>query len=91
MAIPSVSELSTPLLELLADQKEHSLDEVKDRLVKTYQLSENDRTKVFQNRPRRIFDTRVIQAISYLRNEGLLENKGRGVFKITKSGVNKLK
>ena len=48
MAIPSAIELSTPLLKLLSDQNEHSLDEVKDRLAKTFQLSENERKKVFQ-------------------------------------------
>jgi restriction endonuclease Mrr len=40
MTIPSASELSTPLLNLLSDQKEHSLDEVRESLAKTVTMTD---------------------------------------------------
>lgn len=91
MTIPSASALYTPLLKFLSDQNHHSIEEAKDSLAKTFQLSDSERKKTYAGRERRIFDTTVIQTVSRLRNEGLLENKEKGVFKITKAGLSRLK
>jgi restriction system protein len=93
LVIPSAIDLRIAFLKLLSDQSEHSLDQTKDNLAKSFKVSEDEKKKVFNNRQqqRRVFDTRVVQAISYLRDQGLIENKKRAVFKITKAGLNKLK
>jgi restriction system protein len=91
MTIPRAPDLRIPLLKLLSDQNEHPIEEAKDSLAKTFQVTESERKKIYSGRQRHVFDSRVIQAVSYLRKAGLIENRERGVFKITKAGLNKLK
>lgn len=91
MPIPDTSSIQLPLLKLLSDKKEHSYRESLERLSDIFQVSENERKQLIPSGLKRTFDTRVLWAISQLRNAGLLENTRRGVFKITDRGLTVLK
>ena len=88
--LPSPAELRSQLLKLLDDQNVHSLSEVKDAIAKRFEVSGDDRKRLSKNK-RSIFETRIIHNLSLLRKNGLIVNQKRGNFKITKSGINKLK
>ena len=91
MPIPDMTTIQLPLLKLLADRKEHSYRETLEQLGKTFHVSDEERTQLIPSGLKRTFDTRVLWAISQLRNAGLLENTERGIFKITDRGLTVLK
>lgn len=91
MPIPDTATIQLPLLKLLSDRKEHSYRESLEGLASSFQVSENERNQLIPSGLKRTFDTRVLWAISQLRNAGLLENTRRGVFKITERGQTVLK
>jgi restriction endonuclease Mrr len=90
MVLPSTLELQLQLLNLLNDQNVHNLPEVKEAIAKRFDLTGDDRKKLSKNK-RPVLDTRIIHSLSQLRKKGLIINQKRANFKITKSGINKLK
>ena len=90
MALPASQELQFQILTLLNDQNVHQLPEVKDVIARKFQISSEDRKKISKNR-RPVFESRIIHSLSMLRKSGLIVNQKRANFKITKSGLNKLK
>ena len=90
MALPSSRELQSKILTLLNDQHVHSLPEVKDAIARKFEVSSDDRKKLLKNR-RPVFETRIVHALSALRKDGFMTNQKRANFKITKSGINRLK
>lgn len=87
MAIPPIQTVQLPLLSLLADQKEHSLSEVKAKLESYFNLTEEELTQTTPVGLRQKFYTRVTWAVSQLRHAGLLQNTKLGVFRITPRGA----
>ena len=57
---------------------------------KKFEVSGDDRKRLSKNK-RPIFESRIIHNLSLLRKNGLIVNQKRANFKITKSGINKLK
>ena len=90
MALPSSGELETQILNLLNDQLVHTLPEVKDAIAKKFQLSGDERKKLAKNK-RSVFETRMVHSLSMLRKKGLIINQKRANFKITKTGISRLK
>ena len=68
----------------------HSLPEVKDAIARKFEVSNEDRKKLAKNK-RPVFETRIINTLSMLRKNGHITNQKRANFKITKSGINRLK
>lgn len=77
-------------MNLLNDQQVHKLAEIKEPIAKKFEVSGDDRKKLLKNR-RPVFETRLIHSLSLLRKNGLIINQKRANFKITKSGLNRLK
>ncbi len=91
MAVPDYQSLMLPLLKITSDGKEHSLNEVIERLAQQLGLSENDRKEILPSGTQRKFDNRVSWARTYLRKALLLSSTGRSKFCITERGIKILK
>ena len=90
MALPSSRELQSQILSLLNDQQTHKLSEIKDTIARKFEISSDDRKKLSKNK-RPVFETRIVHVLSALRKDGFMTNQKRANFKITKSGINRLK
>ncbi len=88
--IPDISSIQLSVLKILEDKKSHKIRDVVENIAHEYAVSENEREKLTPVGKRPAFYTRVVWAVSQLRNAVLLENLERGVFKITKRGLDVL-
>jgi hypothetical protein len=59
-------------------------------MAKKFDVSNDERKKLGKNK-RPVFQTRIIHSLSLLRKKGQMANQKRANFKITRSGVNKVK
>ncbi len=89
--IPDYQTLMLPVLKALADGNEHKLQQITENLSKEFNLTEEELSKLIPSGTQSIFYNRVGWAKTYLKKAGLLENCGKGVFKITNEGKNVLK
>jgi restriction system protein len=87
MAIPDYQTLMLPVLRRLADQSEHHVSDLRDRLAKEFNLTEAERAQLLPSGGARLFDNRVGWATTYLKKAGLLDNPRRGVLRITTRGL----
>lgn len=88
MAIPDYQTIMLPLLRFAKDEKEHSLREITEILSNEFNLSQEEREELLASGQKPIFYDRVGWARTYLGQAKLLESPKRGVFKITKRGIN---
>ena len=86
MAIPDAQSIMLPLLELAGDSNIHQLREAVDLLADRLRLTDDERRDRTSDGQSPRFYHRVFLAREYLRKAGLLENPGRGQFRITKPG-----
>lgn len=87
MAIPDFQSLMLPLLRRCADGQEHSKRDIVPALAAEFRLSEADRVELLPTGRQGKFDNRVGWAKSYLKQAGLLDITGRGLFRITTLGT----
>lgn len=89
MPMPSIHELTTPLLEELADGVERSTRALRERLALRFGLSS---TELARRAPDggRVFDERVNSARAWLRRQGLVDYPLRGHARITAVGLERL-
>ncbi|MCM0591225.2 MAG: restriction endonuclease [Gloeotrichia echinulata IR180] len=76
-----------PLLQLLVDEKEHSLQESIEYLAEKFKLSDEARKELLPSGRQSAFDNRVGWARTYMKKAGLLEYTRRGYFRITERGL----
>lgn len=91
MTIPDYQKFMTPLLQLTADRKEHSLKETYDRLAEHFELTSEERTELLPSGRQETYKNRIGWARTYLSKAGLLENTRRGHFRITDRGLDELR
>ncbi|MGK9368502.1 restriction endonuclease [Melioribacter sp. Ez-97] len=91
MAIPDYQSCMLPLLEFVADQKEHSLREAIDHLATQFKLTNDELKQMLPSGQQAIFDNRVAWARTYLKQAGLIEPTRRGYFRISHRGIEVLK
>jgi restriction system protein len=87
--MPSYQDLLLPLLEILADKKEHNLSEVSLIIAERLKISEGDQKKLYSG-GHSIYKNRIGWAKTCLKKAGLIEYPQRGNFLITKEGLNVL-
>lgn len=87
MPIPDYQSIMLPLLQYADDNKEHSLRESIDTLVKAFNLTEQEKRQLLPSGQQPIFDNRVGWARTYMKKAGLLKSTRRGYFKITQRGT----
>ncbi len=86
MPIPDFQSTMLPLLEFCKDEQEHSNHEALTALATLFKLTDEEKTKLLPSGNQRVFDNRIAWARSHMRRAGLIENTGRGVFRITARG-----
>jgi restriction system protein len=87
MAVPDYQSIMLPLVRLAADKQEHSIAEAIDVLAEQFSLNNEERKVLLPSGRQATFDNRVGWARTYLAKAGLLENTGRGKFRITARGL----
>ena len=85
--IPDYQTIMLPLLKLISDQQEHSLQNSIDDIANQYQLTSEERRELLPSGKQSIVNNRVGWARTYLKKAGLLEYTRRGYFRITKRGL----
>lgn len=85
--IPDYQTIMLPLLKLISDQQEHSLQNSIDDIANQYQLTTKERRELLPSGKQSIVDNRVGWARTYLKKAGLLEYIRRGYFRITTRGI----
>ena len=86
MAIPDFQSVMLPLLELIGDEQEHSVGQTVEELASHFGLTDAERTELLPSGKQERFHNRVAWARSYLKMASLLDNTGRGRFRITARG-----
>lgn len=86
MSIPDFQSIMLPLLKFASDESEHTNRDAADALGKEFHVTDDERKQLLPSGTQPVFSNRVAWARSYLKMARLLENTGRGVFKITKLG-----
>jgi len=87
MSIPDFQSIMLPLLEIMKDGEDRSHGEVSDDLAARFKLTDAERRELLPSGRQARFGNRVAWARAYLKKAGLIENTRRGVFHITKQGL----
>ena len=80
-----------PLLVAISDNEIYTLSEVKVKLAKHFDLTEEEISKLLPSGYQEVFYNRIGWARTYLKKAGLIEYVSRGMFRITKEGLMKLR
>lgn len=91
MPVPDFQSIMLPLLNLTADGKEHSLREAVAILAREFSLTPDELAEMLPNGRKTRFYDRVGWAGTYLKKAGLLSASERGMFRITRRGIDVLK
>lgn len=86
MAIPDFQTIMLPLLQLVSDGADWSVDDARQRLASSFRLTDAEQEQLLPSGRQRTFANRVAWAVSYLKQAHLLEGAGRARFRITVRG-----
>lgn len=89
--IPDYQSLMLPLLKYISDGQTHHIQEAISTLAKQLNLTEEDLNEWLPSKSQKKFYNRVYWAKAHLKMAGVLENMGKGEFKITSRGIEILK
>ncbi len=83
MALPTRDELNLHTLKALADGHEATLDQIRKRVALSAGLGPADLSQMIPNGSMPEFNYRVGWNLTYMKNAGLVDNIGHGVWQIT--------
>jgi restriction system protein len=86
MSLPDFQTIMLPLLQIFADEREHSNHEYLDRLAKHFTLTDQELNEMIPSGKQTTFNNRIGWAKTYLSKSGLLEMTRRSFYKITERG-----
>ena len=86
MAVPDFQSLMLPVLRALKDGKDTAVGKVRERVVKSEDVTEKDLSEMLPSGRQRTFENRVGWALSYLLRATLVERVRRGVYRVTDEG-----
>jgi len=84
--IPDFQTLMLPFLELLADKKEHSLQNLLSQICNNFNLTNEERKELLPSGNQEIINNRVGWARTYLKKAKLIDSPKRASFIITEQG-----
>jgi len=90
MTVPDFQSLMLPIMKMAADGQEHNNSELWDALAIEFKLTDEDLRERLSS-GQSTFRNRVAWARTHLKSGGLMENTGRGTFRITERGQSVLK
>ena len=91
MPIPDFQSVMRPLLESAKDGRDHTVRDTLDSLAKHFSVTDEERRILLPSGRAELFTNRVAWAKTHLRMAGLIENRSRGVFRITNRGLEVLR
>ena len=83
MPLPDYQACMLPVLELLADGRDHRLRDLTKAVADRFGLTEPERTESLPSGQQTVITNRIAWAKTYLKKAGLLENPARGMVRIT--------
>ena len=86
MAIPDYQTLMLPLLEFLADGKEHVIADAVESLSDKYRLTPAERQQLLPSGQQTVIRNRIGWARTYMKQAGLIDQVRRGYFCISERG-----
>jgi restriction system protein len=86
MSVPDYQSLMLPLLEALADGREHDVRELRDTIAQRLGVPDADREELLPSGKQPVYDNRIGWAKTYLDKAALLQTVRRGVYQITDRG-----
>lgn len=89
--IPDFQTIMLPMLEILGDQNEHTLQELIKQVSDKFNLTDEERNQLLETGNQAIINNRVGWARTYLKKANLIESPQRATFKITNDGLAVLK
>jgi restriction system protein len=87
MSIPDYQSLMLPLLEVLADGREHAVGEIRETVAARIGLPPAEREALLPSGKQPVFDNRIGWAKTYLDKAGLVRSIRRGVYRLTGRGA----
>lgn len=87
MAVPAFKSFLLPFLKILGDKKEHSLQEMYEKLADYLNLTEEDKEERIPSGKQLKYQNRISWARTYLKRAGLIQSVARGRFVITDLGL----
>lgn len=87
MGIPDFQKFFYPILKYSSDQKEHSLEELREHLTAHFSLADEDKAERVPSGVQTKFDNRIYWTKSYFIKAKLIENTRRSHFRITERGL----
>jgi restriction system protein len=87
MSIPDYQDCMLPLLQVVADKKDHTFREIVQVIADRFELSEGQRQEMLQSGSQTVITNRVGWAKTYLKKAGLIANPTRGTIRITAEGL----
>ena len=87
MPVPDFQSMTLPILELIADEQEHSQQDAVEYVAQRFSLSDEDRNEFLPSGQQRRLDNRVGWVRTHLTKAGLMEPTRMSHFRITKSGM----
>jgi restriction system protein len=91
MPVPDFQSFFLPMLRQVADNKEHSIGELRERIASELQLTPEELAQKVPSGTQTVVANRVAWSAVYLHRAGALERIKRGVFRITPRGQEILK
>lgn len=88
--IPSYQECMLPLLMLLKDKGRCKLSECTAHISDAFHLTDEEKVELLPSKKQTIIMNRVGWAKFYLSKAGLIDNVSRGVYSLSKDGINLL-
>jgi len=85
--IPDFQKIMLPTLEILADKKEHSLQDLILRISDKFKLTEEERNELVPSGVQTKMYNRVTWVLTHFKKAHLVYNARRGVFGITQEGM----
>lgn len=86
MAVPDFQSFFIPILDVAADNLEHSVKDARSIIKSVMNLSEADLSEMLPSGTQSKFDNRIAWAVSYFVQAKVLERPRRAYFKITDRG-----
>lgn len=90
MSVPKFVEFLDDFLFALEDKEIHSLKNIKESMISSMQLTEEDLKELIRSGTETTFSNRASWASTYLNNTGLIERPSRAHYRITQRGIDAL-
>jgi restriction system protein len=86
MPMPDFQSVMLPLLQPIADGREHSVREATEKIEDVFHLTEDERQELLPSGQTRVIVNRVGWAKTYLKKAELIQQSRRGFIQITEQG-----